>query len=32
VIGLQGQRAPQFGNLLVPLDDYMSKAGVKAAD
>ena len=31
VIGLQGQRAPQFGNLLVPLDDYMSKAGVKAA-
>ena len=32
VIGLQGQRAPQFGNLLVPLDDYMSKAGVKADD
>ncbi|WP_344801027.1 ABC transporter substrate-binding protein [Microlunatus ginsengisoli] len=32
VIGLQGQRAPQFGNLLVPLDDYMSKAGVKASD
>ena len=32
VIGLQGQRAPQFGNLLVPLDDYMSQAGVKAAD
>jgi len=32
VIGLQGQRAPQFGNLLVPLDDYMSKAGIKAAD
>ncbi len=32
VIGLQGQRAPQFGKLLVPLDDYMSKAGIKAAD
>jgi multiple sugar transport system substrate-binding protein len=32
VIGLQGQRAPQFGNLLVPLDDYMSKAGIKASD
>jgi len=32
VIGLQGQRAPQFGNLLVPLDDYMSKAGIKAED
>jgi len=32
VIGLQGQRAPQFGNLLIPLDDYMSKAGVKAED
>ena len=32
VIGLQGQRAPQFGNLLIPLDDYMSKAGVKADD
>ena len=32
VVGLQGQRAPQFGNLLVPLDDYMAKAGVKAAD
>ena len=32
VIGLQGQRAPQFGNLLVPLDDYMSKAGIKADD
>jgi multiple sugar transport system substrate-binding protein len=32
VIGLQGQRAPQFGNLLMPLDDYMSKAGVKADD
>jgi multiple sugar transport system substrate-binding protein len=32
VIGLQGQRAPQFGNLLVPLDDYMSQAGVKASD
>jgi ABC-type glycerol-3-phosphate transport system substrate-binding protein len=32
IIGLQGQRAPQYGQLLVPLDDYMSKAGVKAAD
>ncbi len=32
IIGLQGQRAPQYGNLLVPLDDYMSKAGIKAAD
>ena len=32
VIGLQGQRAPQFGNLLVPLDDYMSQAGIKAED
>ena len=32
VIGLQGQRAPQFGNLLIPLDDYMSKAGIKASD
>ena len=32
MIGLQGQRAPQFGNLLVPLDDYMSKAGIKAED
>ncbi|MEV6493365.1 sugar ABC transporter substrate-binding protein, partial [Actinoplanes sp. NPDC051633] len=32
VIGLQGQRAPQFGNLLVPLDDYMSKAGIKGSD
>ena len=32
IIGLQGQRAPQFGNLLVPLDDYMSKAGINAAD
>ena len=32
VIGLQGQRAPQFGNLLVPLDDYMSEAGIKASD
>jgi hypothetical protein len=32
VIGLQGQRAPQFGSLLVPLDDYMSQAGVKAED
>ena len=32
IIGLQGQRAPQFGNLLLPLDDYMSKAGVKASD
>jgi len=32
VIGLQGQRAPQFGNLLVPLEDYKSKAGVKASD
>jgi multiple sugar transport system substrate-binding protein len=32
VIGLQGQRAPQFGNLLEPLDDYMSKAGIKASD
>jgi multiple sugar transport system substrate-binding protein len=32
IIGLQGQRAPQFGNLLVPLDDYMSKADVKADD
>ena len=25
VIGLQGQRAPQFGNLLVPLDDYRAR-------
>ena len=32
VIGLKGQRAPQFGNLLVPLDDYTSNAGIKAAD
>jgi multiple sugar transport system substrate-binding protein len=32
IVGLQGQRAPQYGNLLVPLDDYMSKAGVKASD
>lgn len=32
VVGLQGQRAPQFGSLLVPLDDYMSKAGVNASD
>jgi multiple sugar transport system substrate-binding protein len=32
IIGLQGQRAPQFGSLLVPLDDYMAKDGVKAAD
>jgi multiple sugar transport system substrate-binding protein len=32
IIGLQGQRAPQFGSLLLPLDDYMSKAGVKASD
>lgn len=32
VVGLQGQRAPQFGDLLVPLDDYMSKADIKAAD
>lgn len=32
IIGLQGQRAPQFGNLLVPLGDYMSKAGIKAED
>ena len=32
IIGLQGQRAPQFGNLLVPLDDYMSKAGISAND
>jgi multiple sugar transport system substrate-binding protein len=32
VIGLQGQRAPQFGNLLVPLDDYMKDAGIKASD
>jgi multiple sugar transport system substrate-binding protein len=32
VVGLQGQRAPQFGTLLVPLDDYMSKAGVKGED
>ncbi len=32
IIGLQGQRAPQFGNLLIPLDDYMAKGGVNAAD
>jgi multiple sugar transport system substrate-binding protein len=32
IIGLQGQRAPQFGNLLLPLDDYMAKEGIKAAD
>ena len=32
VIGLQGQRAPQFGNLLLPLDDYMADAGIKASD
>jgi len=32
IVGLQGQRAPQFGNLLVPLDDYMTQLGVKAAD
>ena len=32
VVGLQGQRAPQFGTLLVPLDDYMSKAGIKGDD
>jgi multiple sugar transport system substrate-binding protein len=32
IVGLQGQRAPQYGNLLVPLDDYMSKAGIKASD
>lgn len=32
VIGLQGQRAPQFGDLLLPLDDLMAKAGVKASD
>jgi multiple sugar transport system substrate-binding protein len=32
IIGLQGERAPQFGSLLLPLDDYMSKAGIKASD
>ena len=32
VVGLQGQRAPQFGSLLVPLDDDMATAGVKASD
>ena len=32
IIGLQGQRAPQFGNLLIPLDDYMAEAGIKAED
>lgn len=32
IIGLQGQRAPQFGNLLLPLDDYMAQAGIKAED
>jgi multiple sugar transport system substrate-binding protein len=32
IIGLQGQRAPQFGNLLLPLDDYMAKGGVNASD
>lgn len=32
VVGLQGQRAPQFGSLLSPLDDQMTAAGVKAAD
>jgi multiple sugar transport system substrate-binding protein len=32
IIGLQGQRAPQYGDLLVPLDDQMSKAGIKGSD
>lgn len=32
IVGLQGQRAPQFGDLLIPLDDYMTQLGVKAAD
>ncbi|HYP44349.1 MAG TPA: sugar ABC transporter substrate-binding protein [Propionibacteriaceae bacterium] len=32
IVGLQGQRAPQFGNFLLPLEDYMAKEGVKASD
>jgi multiple sugar transport system substrate-binding protein len=32
IVGLQGQRAPQYGELLVPLDDFMSKNGIKASD
>lgn len=32
VVGLQGQRAPQFGSLLSPLDAPMAAAGIKAAD
>ncbi|SDT09751.1 carbohydrate ABC transporter substrate-binding protein, CUT1 family [Friedmanniella luteola] len=32
IVGLQGQRAPQFGSFLLPLDDYMAESGVKAAD
>ncbi|HEX8488796.1 MAG TPA: sugar ABC transporter substrate-binding protein [Propionibacteriaceae bacterium] len=32
IVGLQGQRAPQFGSFLLPLDDYMAKEGVKASD
>jgi multiple sugar transport system substrate-binding protein len=32
LVGLQDQRAPQFGNLLRPLDDYMSQAGIKASE
>jgi multiple sugar transport system substrate-binding protein len=32
IVGLQGQRAPQFGSFLLPLDDYMAQGGVKAAD
>ena len=32
IVGLQGQRAPQFGSFLLPLEDYMAKEGVNAAD
>jgi len=32
IVGLQGQRAPQFGSFLLPLEDYMAAEGVKAAD
>jgi len=32
IVGLQGERAPQYGELLVPLDDFMSSNGIKASD
>jgi multiple sugar transport system substrate-binding protein len=32
VVGLQGQRAPQFGNLLIGLNSYLTQLGIKGSD